>query len=438
MDDVIKTNQDFDRFQYSFTQDFQNFSFIKRFLTVVLLPLVPIYIVSKGFQMRAWKKQGGDYPPSAIKNYIVLIFVYIILQLPIYLTGIWFYLLIYLWPVTIVVAIYLYRKDFTKEKIKHGTKSSEFKVIGFRKLSLTFIALLLFTISFTLGGLLWPLTITSFIFILFPGTYKKLYFIPKRFLILSYSFFNFLNVIPGIYVAGEWFIEKESEIKVMDNPYQIIKYILSNYESFFLLNVGISALMVRILFLVRLHDKIPDAGILTTTTLSSWGFLSIFLLVPVIMAVYFVWVWVWSDAEIKVAKSKFSSGTEEGDVKIKETTLLVPVSDSVKRLFTYLFGLSPIIWVVDIATSTNVGFFENVKPGGTAGIIFLLVLAFLFTGASTIFMAIMYYRSGAHEYLVNRLRNDIKQMYIEGDDTIKVAYSGIQAVEPDTFISQSD
>ena len=415
------------QYDYSFTQAFQKFSFIKKLITLFLLPLTPIYIIPKGFQLRAWKKKGDDHPPSMFRNVLIMIILYFIFQLPVYVTVVYFYIAFYLSPLILIIAIYLHRKDFSKDEILHGTKSDQFKVIGFKKLSLTFFLLVIFTLLFTFGGSLLLLTVTSMIFVLFPNIYKKLYFIPKRFLMLSYSFFNFLNFIPGIYVAGEWFIEKDSEIKVIKSPFQIAKHIVSNYEPFFILNVGISALVVRILVWVLYRDKLPKTSdILNPGTLSNWGFFSIFFVVPIIMAIYFSWVWVWDDAEIKVAKAKISTGSQD-IVKIKETTLLVPVSNSIKRLFTYLFGLSSIIWLVDMA-STH-GSLANRLPAGTSGIIVLMIVAFFFTGISTIFMGIMYYRSGVHEFLVNQLRNDIKQAYLEGNDTIKVCYSGIQPVD---------
>ena len=103
-----------------------------------------------------------------------------------------------------------------------------------------------------------------------------------------------------------------------------------------------------------------------------------------------------------------------------------------QRLFTYVFGLSSIIWVVDVA-STH-GQLQNRLPAGTAGLVVLMLVAFFFTGISTIFMGIMYYRSGVHEYLVNKLRKEIKEMYLKGNSTIKVCYSGIQEVDPNEMI----
>ena len=376
--------------------------------------------------MRKWKKEGSEMPPSVKKYYFAMIIIYLtpwVIAINVFYWTVFFGL----WFITFPITFYVVRHDFTKEEIKHGTKNDEFKVIGFKKLSFTFALLLLFTIIFTYFGFLLLLTVTSLIFILRPNFYKRLYFIPKGFLFLSYSFFDFLNLIPGIYVAGEWFIEKDSEIKIMKSPFQIVKHIISNFEPFFILNVGISALIVRILIWILYRDHIPNStSVLSTETLHNWGFLSIFLLVPLIMAIYFSWVWVWDDAELKVAKAKISSGSNETQ-KIKETTLLVPVSDSVKRLFTYLFGISSIIWLVDVASAQNI---KNTISPGTLGIIELMLLAFFFTGVSTIFMGIMYYRSGVHEFLVNKLRTDIKEMYLQGNSSIKICNSGIQEVDP--------
>lgn len=410
-------------YHYSFKNDFIKYSFLKKLLTIIFLPLVPIIIVSKGFQIRSWNNKGGDHPPSAKKNYIIMILIYLIFQLPVFITILYFYISIILFPITLLFAIYFHRKDYSKEELKHGTKSEEFRVIGFKKFSLTFIGLLFFTILFTGFGFLLLLTITSMIFVLFPKIYKKLYFIPSKFLILSFSFFNFLNYIPGINVSGEWFIEKDSEIKIMRGPFDIIKHILSNYEPFLILNVGISALLVRILLWFR-HDP-QDVKILTPEALSGWGFLSIFMIVPIIMSIYFVWVWTWEDAEIKVAKAKISTGSQS-ESQIKETTLLVPASNSIRRLFSYAFGLTPIIWLVDKMSNSTV---ENFKATGFVGMAIIIALAFVFTGISTIFMGIMYYRSDVHEELVNKLRKEIKELNKTANLPIKVCYSGIQEVE---------
>ena len=433
MESTAQIQTDDDKYKFSFTKEFKNYSKKKRLLTILFLTLMPIYIVSKGFQMRKWKKLGSENPPSAKKYYFIMILIYLT-PWAIAINLFYWYFFFILWFITIPVTIYVLVHDFSKEDIKHGTKSKEFKIIGFKKLSFTFSLLLIATIVLTFGGLL-LLTITSMIFILFPRIYKKLYFIPKGFLFLSYSFFSFLNIIPGIYVSGVWFIEKDSEIKLMKNPYHIVKHIISNFEPFFILNVGISALVIRIIIWILYRDHIPPEliqnGIISPAVLRNWGFLAIFLIVPLIMAIYFVWVWVWDDAELKVAKIKISTGSE-GEEHIKETTLLIPVSNSIKRLFTYLFGVSSIIWVVDISSNPTI---TNHIPAGIAGIISLMVIAFFFTGVSTIFMGIMYYRSGVHEFLVNKLRSEIKQMYLDGNSTIKVCNSGIQEVEPNKLMS---
>ena len=178
-----------EKYQYSFTKDFQQYSYANKVLTMIFLPLLPILIVSKGFQMRAWKNEGSELPPSARKYYIRLGLIYIITIYPIGITLLYFAIQLNGWfifyPLAFLIAYYFLRKDYAKEEIQHGTKSDEFQVIGFKKLSFTFLFLLLFTLIFTLGGALLLLTITSLIFILFPKLYKKLYFIPSKFLILS-------------------------------------------------------------------------------------------------------------------------------------------------------------------------------------------------------------------------------------------------------------
>jgi hypothetical protein len=157
---------------YSFKDDFIKFSFVKKFFTIILLPLIPIHIISKGLQRRKWKKIGGPTPPSAKKDYIILSLVYIFTGYPLGFSLIYVYLQIFLFPISLLVAIYLNRLDF--EPMKEKIRAEEFTIIGFRKLSFTFIFLLFFTWIFTIYGVLWFIfALPTLIFILFPRIYKR-------------------------------------------------------------------------------------------------------------------------------------------------------------------------------------------------------------------------------------------------------------------------
>jgi len=406
--------------EYSFRKHFNTSSFLKKFLMILFLPFLPIYTVSKGFQVRKWRKIQTQRPPRMWKYVIVMILVYIFTFYPLAISLFYLILQLYLFPLSLLIAYFLNKRDIEKEEEFDyellGIEKGTFHVIGFKRFSLTFWIFLLLAIL--TGNVFLIITFTALVFISFPKIYRFLYFIPKKLLVLSYSFFGFLSYIPGVNLKGMWFIEADSEIKKLNNGLDLIKFIIGKWKPFFVVNAGISALTVRLILWLR--GDPPVQALISIEALSSLGFLFVFLIVPIIMAIYFVWVWVWEDAEIKVAQTRFSTGSRDADGKrITETTLLTFASDSITNIFTLVFGIPSVVWLVDKMVTT-----DELSHGGTFGLLVIIGVFFIFTGVSTIFMGIMYYRSGIHTELVNRLRLEIQKENISKDEfSIKICSS---------------
>ncbi len=360
------------------------------------------------------------------KYVIVMVLVYIFTFYPLTISLFYLFLQLYLFPLSLLITYFLNKKDIEKEEEFNyeflGIEKGTFHVIGFQKSSWTFWIFLLLTIL--TGNLFLVITFTALVFICFPKIYRFLYFIPKKLLILSYSFFGFLSYIPGVNLRGMWFIEADSEIKKLHNGLDLIKFIIGKWKPFFVVNAGISALMVRLILWLR--GDPPVQALISIEALSSVGFLFVFLIVPIIMAIYFVWVWVWEDAEIKVAQTHFSTGSRDADGKrITETTLLTFASDSITNIFSLVFGIPSVVWLVDKMVTT-----DELSHGGTFGLLAILGLFFIVTGVSTIFMGIMYYRSGIHAELVNRLRLEIQKENISKDESsIKICSSTVTPIQ---------
>jgi len=371
--------------------------------------------------MRAWKNKQSETPPSMKKNVIIMCLLYFFTIYPLSLALTYIILQIYLFPISLIIAYRLNQKDLTHEReIPVEVDRKEFHVLGFRKLSIPFLGLLIFSIF---GGIAFLFTLPAIIFIIYPKIYKKLFSIPKKLIVLSYPFFGFLSYIPGVNFKGSWFIEADSEIKFLKSSLDVLKFIFKNWKPFFVMNVGMSALMIRVLLFIR--GDPPVQSIISVEALTSVGFFMVFWVVPLIMAPYFVWTWVWEDAELKVAQTKISTaGKDSLGEEIVETTSLTFASDSITNIFTLAFGIPSIVWMVDKMVTT-----DQLEQGGMFGLVVILIIFFMFSGVTTIFMGIMYYRSGFHEELVNNFRNEIKQSYSSKEDNlVKICSSTIQPV----------
>jgi uncharacterized membrane protein len=240
---------------------------------------------------------------------------------------------------------------------------------------------------------------------------------------LSNNFFDFFSYIPGVSLDGRWFLEQDSEIKRMASLFDVAKFVGQNYQIFFIGNIGITAMVLRVLLFIRGEPQLDEffdvEGILGLGL-----FLGIFWIVPIIMAIYFVWAFVWEDAELKIAKTKVSTASKfRGDNEIIETTFLSSSSRSIQRIFGLFFGVPAIVWLIDkLNEEPNNATTSDPLTGFalTFVVIIFAIIAFFITGVAIIFMAVMYYRSGVHEELVNRFRKEIIEMNKNNDYSVTV------------------
>lgn len=410
--------------EYSFIEAFKTYSILKKFIVIVFLPFIPIYSISKYFQVRANKK---DKHPHIAINMVIISVIYFFTIYPMALSLTWLIFQILLFPLSFVVAYYLHRiilKETHEEVYEDdGSNPFLFEVHGFKKEGRPFAFVIVIALLGSFFGFMFILGFIALILILFPGIYKKLAFVPKRLLLLSSSIFGFLSYIPAVNLKGRWFIEQGSERKRLETIPDIVKFIFSNWQPFFLINVGITTLVARAILFTR--GDPPVGTLLSLDVLTSTGFFFMFAIIPFFMGFYFIWVWVWQDAELKVALTRKSTkGVDQFGMRIEETAQLLPAADSIKALFILFFGLPAIVWFVDESSRRDSDF-----ASGTTGLLALSIAFILAMGGIVILMGIMYYRSGAHEYLVNELRDHIKKNYMnEPDNGVAICYSSVQPV----------
>ncbi|OLS21354.1 MAG: hypothetical protein HeimC3_35990 [Candidatus Heimdallarchaeota archaeon LC_3] len=411
---------------YSFTESFKNSRLAKKFIIMIFLPFIPIYSISKYFQMRG-RRKGKN--PKIILYMIFLFLLYLISVYPLGISLLWIINQVYLFPISFLIAYYFHKYYFKQQEVRERVLQEEmgdpflFEVKGFAIKSKSFFFVLILSLLFSVLGLLFIFCFIALIFILIPKIYKKLSFLPKFLLILSYPIFGFLSYLPGVNMKGKWFIEQGSERKRLETIPEVIKFIFVNWQPFFLVNIGVVTLSVRAILWIQ--GDPPIGSLLSTEVLTGSGFFFMFAIVPVFMALYFIVVWVWEDAELKVAYIKTSTkGLDESSKGIEETTQLIPASDSIRSIFTLAFGLPAVFWFVDESGRRSVDF-----ATGTIGVIAIILIFFIFIGGVVILMGVMYYRSGAHEHLVNELRNHIRARYEKKEDeNVQICYSSVRPI----------
>ena len=414
---------------YSFIEDFKNYNLLKKFLVIIFLPLVPIYSISKYFQIKGQQK---GKTPNIFKYIIILTFLYILTAYPLIFSVFWLSLQVFLFPISFLIALYLHKFAF-KAKQQEEYKQKDpfvFEVIKFPKKSKTFIFLLIIALLGSYSGLFFIFTFRALLFIAFPKLYKRLFgFVSKVGLLLSHSVFGILSYIPGVNFKGRWFIEQGSEMRPLRSVKDLLQFIINNWTTFFLLNAGIICLLLRIVYFLRGDPPVSQQTFINDLA-SNTQLLIVFSLKQIIMAIYFTWVWVWRDAELKIAITKKSTkGVTPIGEPVVETEELFHASSSIANLFGIAFGIPSIAWLAGIYAESfkqNTGQFYF----GYSILVIIIILFIWFTSGIVIFMGVMYYRSGVHEELVNDLRQYIKRNYQKGEETDKdlpiIAYSNVK------------
>ena len=407
---------------YSFSRSFLGSNLIKKWLMVMIAPLLPIYAISRTLQAREIRRgQKGSF----YRYIFILILLYLITNWPWLISVGWITLQPFLFWFSFLIALYFHLFGRRREVPLIKQKDSfTFEVSGFRKNSITFLLLILVILLGSLNGVMLIFEILAVLLILFPRLYKFLGFISRKALILAHPVFGFLSLIPGVSLSGRWFIEESSELRTLRSAKDLIGFISSNWSPFFVLNTGVAALAIRVIFLLHGDPPIQEFG----DVLTQLGLFVILTLVPLVMAVFYSWVWVWRDAELKIAFVKGSSKHPESDQNFSEEThSLIFASEPIQRIFALGFGIPAVVWLFDKWIENTKLVTDNLFVG-TIGFLLVVVIFFFLTGGATIGMGVMYYRSGTHETLVNNLRHHIKREYEQDEEEFGILVGRSQII----------
>ncbi len=286
-----------------------------------------------------------------------------------------------------------------------------FRIQKFNKLSPVMAVLVIISLLLSYFGLGFFFFVLAIPFLLAPKLYteRPIKKISIWMLKLSSQRLKIFQLIPFISLTGLWFIEANSEEIKFDGTVDLLKFIKSHWFEFFIIFPGMLAFSLRIAKFI----EVEVLNITNTTQeyfvgLTLWGSGIAFLWLPIGLIFYFTWIWVWEDAELKILSlkksSKGTSSIRKFEDKVSE---MWPASTSVKKFIGLFAGFSAITWLaenfaLEIAGSVSYTGFDFY--GYLIGLIIALIV--FITGPS-IFMGVMYYRSGSHEILVNNLRNYI-------------------------------
>ena len=409
--------------KFAFKRYFFNSRLRNKFFILVFLPFVPIYTVSRYFYERNIQK--GKKPN--LKKYLAIISVlYLITLYPLILGLLWVYSQIFFFPLSFGVAYYYHRRGYKEESeeeeekiyneksgtVLSSTYKENFVIQKFKKLSLTFVVLLVFTLIFTDFFIFFIFTFMAVVLILFPKLYEKpLGVIPQRLLILSNPILGFFSFIPGLDFQGTWFMLHEPQSIKLKSIKDLIKFVGKNAFPFFIMNVGITALIMRIVFWLKGDPSTTTlSAIVSSSLIALIGYLISFEIIPIVLAIYFVWIWTWQDAGLRIAimKNRKRFNSKQTHDHEEEIILIKDPTSSIKYLFSLLFGFPSITWLgtkLFVNNSSSSPFINSAFD-----LAFVLVIFFIVTGTSIIFMGVMYYRSGYHEKNVSNLRNFINSL----------------------------
>ncbi len=303
----------------------------------------------------------------------------------------------------------------------------DFKVEGFRKRSWTFLVLLSilyaldggfillliipFSTPFTMEVLLIVMILPFFFMLLqgfaffFVSTSRMAHNRLTRWALISfmrliYRGKKFLSIVPGVNLDGQWFMECNAREYRLRSINDLWNFFMENAVAFTLINAAASAVVLRTL--VFLKGGIAPNAESVIDMAGNVGFFFIFSIPPFILAIYFVMAWTFRDAKVKV----ITPGKNE----------VVTVHGSIHNMMLLLVGFSSLTWLAEKSQEID----PTSGMGGIIGAISFLVMFFFLMGGTAIYMGVMYYRSGAHEGLVNHIRQYIRDNQGNPDFPVRI------------------
>ena len=258
------------------------------------------------------------------------------------------------------------------------------------------------------------------ILIVFPGILKILKFIPIIFLKLSSPKLGFLSRIPLVEFSGTWFIEKNSELIQFNSIRSIIGFFKAHWFSIFILPFSSFLFLLRI---IGTYESDTDVSILDIDTFRENADNQVYYYTvfgtTILLLLYVSIVWVWHDAELKIIELKTST---KGAVK--ETDQIWYPSNVIKNIFVLFVGFDIMSkYLTGGAQIDSIESAIELVSDFIAGVLFdyfILEGGFIF-----IFMLILYYSSGTHEYLVNSVRKYISEQNSKENHIVSIGSSQI-------------
>lgn len=288
--------------------------------------------------------------------------------------------------------------------------------------SITFVAVLITSLLLSLFGLTILLAFPAIILVLFPRVYKKLRYnkISRSLLyFLSSKRTNLLDVIPGVYFKGDWFIEEVSEEPDFNSVRGVFYFIKSHWMDFFLIPVGFVVAFIRLGVWIGVLKIKPDLEDVIDLMFEGNMMFLIFILLPIFLSLYYIIVWTWEGAELKIAKinadsKKLNSNSNSIETQNKEDEYeideLIFASNSIRNIVSIFAGYQAFVWVYERNLALdNPEFNLGYLIGSLLGVM-------IFTSGIGIFLGIMYLRSGVHENFVNEIREKIYDNYLNNQN----------------------
>ncbi len=190
------------------------------------------------------------------------------------------------------------------DKFANGSKFL-YKSTKFEKKSITFAVIVLTSFLLSLFGLTFLLAFPALLLIIFPSLYKKLRYNKISFALLKFfssKRTNRLDVLPGVYFKGDWFIEEVSEMPDFKSVGGVFSFIKSHWIDFFLIPVGYVILFLRLMVWIGVLKITSDVEDVIDLMFEGNMMFLIFLILPIFLSLYYTIVWTWEGAEVKIAK----------------------------------------------------------------------------------------------------------------------------------------
>lgn len=278
-----------------------------------------------------------------------------------------------------------------------------FEVNGFNFKSSTFLILFIMVILFSGFGILFLFALPMILIctnIIFPGLYHSF----TKFIIKSSNnrIVRVLSFIPKVDFNGNWYQTLEPQKVVLRTKGDILQFLKNNLLEISTIHLIFFVLALRFVgsFGLNVEGDLVGVNAIYFGLITGRMIVALIIL-PLFLGFYFVIVWTIRDAGLKLFRY---SETTKGENK--EFEEIFQLSDSIKSLYGFLFGIPSIFWLISYANTNSIVFLDFLPEWLNASI--FVVLLYLLTIGITIFTLVFYYRGENYQLKVNELREWIR------------------------------